>query len=134
MTSRGCRPSAASVSSNAGVTRGTNGSRLELTVQQNHGLISTSEWTGVPLSLLLDEVGARKKAQRMQTEGADGAAVDRGIPLTAFIRANTLIAHAQNGEPLRPANGFPLRLVLPGLEGNTNTKWLRRLKLGTARI
>ena len=92
--------------------------RPELTVQQTHGLISTSEWTGVPL--LLDEVGARKEARWMLAEGADGAAVDRSIPLTAFIRANALIAHAQNGEPLRPANGFPLRLVLPGL-GATRT-------------
>lgn len=101
-----------------------------LTVQETHGLISTTEWTGVPLSVLLDDVGADKKTVWMLAEGGDGAAVDRSIPLTTFIRENALIAYAQNGEPLRPAHGYPVRLLLPGFEGNMHIKWLRRLKFG----
>jgi sulfane dehydrogenase subunit SoxC len=102
----------------------------KLTVQETHGLISTSEWTGVPLAFLLDEIGAKREARWMLAEGGDGSAVDRSIPLTEFIRSNAIIAYAQNGEPLRPANGYPLRLLVPGLEGNMNIKWLRRLKFG----
>ena len=103
----------------------------EWTVQQTHGMIGTTDWTGVPLSVVLDQVGPRKGARWMLAEGADGAAVDRSVPLTEFVLANALLAYAQNGQPLRPGNGYPLRLVLPGFEGNMNIKWLRRLKLGT---
>ncbi|WP_376101000.1 sulfite dehydrogenase (plasmid) [Roseomonas sp. CCTCC AB2023176] len=102
----------------------------ELTVQNTHGLISTSEWTGVPLSFLLDLVGADRNTTWMLAEGGDGAAVARSVPLTDEIIAEGLLAYGQNGEPLRPSNGFPLRLFLPGFEGNLNIKWLRRLKFG----
>ena len=103
----------------------------ELNVQQTHGLISTSEWTGVPLAFVLEQIErGGKRATWMLAEGADGAAVSRSIPLTEKMRREGFLAYAQNGEPLRPANGYPLRLVLPGLEGNTHIKWLRRLKLG----
>ena len=101
----------------------------DLTVQDTHGLISTSEWTGVPLSFILEAVGASKAATWMLAEGADGAGVDRSIPLVEAVLRDGMLAYAQNGEPLRPTNGYPLRLLLPGFEGNMNIKWLRRLKL-----
>ena len=103
----------------------------ELTVQDTHGLISTSEWTGVPLTFILDQVGAPKDATWMLAEGADGAGVDRSIPLNEAVLRDGMLAYGQNGEPLRPTNGYPLRLLLPGFEGNMNIKWLRRLKFGT---
>jgi sulfane dehydrogenase subunit SoxC len=102
----------------------------DLSAQDTHGLISTSEWTGVPLRVLLDFVGAGRDATWMLAEGADGAAVDRSIPLTEAVLRDGMLAYAQNGEPLRPTNGYPVRLLLPGFEGNMNIKWLRRLKLG----
>ena len=103
----------------------------ELTAQDTHGLISTSEWTGVPLPFILDQVGAPKNATWMLAEGADGAGVDRSVPLNEAVLRDGMLAYAQNGEPLRPTNGYPLRLLLPGFEGNMNIKWLRRLKFGT---
>jgi sulfane dehydrogenase subunit SoxC len=92
------------------------------------GLTSQSEWTGVPLALLLNEVRVRQGASWFLAEGQDAAVMSRSIPLEkAFDDA--LIAYAQNGEPLRPAQGFPVRLLLPGWEGNSNVKWLRRIEL-----
>lgn len=102
----------------------------DVTVQNTHGLISTNEWTGVPLSYLIDLVGVDPRSTWMLAEGGDGSAVARSIPLTDEIIAEGILAYAQNGEPLRPAHGFPLRLFLPGFEGNLNIKWLRRLKFG----
>ena len=102
----------------------------DLTVQNTHGLISTSEWTGVPLRFVMEVVGADPSSTWMLAEGGDGSAVARSIPLTDEIIADGMLAHGQNGEPLRPAHGFPLRLFLPGLEGNLSIKWLRRLKFG----
>ncbi len=97
--------------------------------QELCGLTSQSEWTGVPLALLLREVGVRPGASWFLAEGQDAAVLARSIPLQkAFDDA--LIAYAQNGEPLRPAQGFPARLFLPGWEGNANVKWLRRIELG----
>jgi sulfane dehydrogenase subunit SoxC len=104
----------------------------DLTVQQLHGLTSTSEWTGVTLSMLLDAAGMRREATWMLAEGSDAAALDRSIPLTDDVLNNGMICYGQNGEALRPEQGYPLRLLLPGFEGNVNVKWLRRLKLGTA--
>ena len=101
-----------------------------LTVQNTHGLVSTSEWTGVPLRFLIDLVGKDRGSTWMLAEGGDGAGLDRSIPLTDEIMDEAIVAYGQNGEPLRPANGFPIRLVMPGFEGNLNTKWLRRLKFG----
>jgi len=101
-----------------------------LTVQNTHGLVSTNEWTGVPLRFLIDLVGKDRESTWMLAEGGDGAAVDRSIPLTEEIVDEAFVAYGQNGEPLRPAHGFPLRLIMPGFEGNLNIKWLRRLKFG----
>lgn len=100
------------------------------TAQETHGLTSTSEWTGVALTTLLREVGAKPEAAWMLAEGSDAAAMTRSIPL-ASVFDEVLLCYAQNGEPLRPEQGYPLRLLLPGWEGNANIKWLRRLELGT---
>ncbi len=98
-------------------------------IQFTHGLLSQSEWTGVPLKALFDEVGVKDGAAWFLAEGADAAAYARSIPVEkAFDDA--MIAYAQNGEALRPEQGYPLRLVLPGWEGSANVKWLRRIKLG----
>jgi sulfane dehydrogenase subunit SoxC len=101
-----------------------------LTVQNTHGLVSTNEWTGVPLRFLIDLVGKGSPSTWMLAEGDDAAAVDRSIPLTDEIMNEAFVAYGQNGEPLRPAHGFPIRLIMPGFEGNLNIKWLRRLKFG----
>ena len=96
------------------------------TVQGTHGLTSTSEWTGVLLSTLLKEVGIQDTAAWILAEGADAAVMTRSVPLDKAMD-DAIIAYAQNGEALRPEQGYPLRLVLPGYEGNTHIKWLRRL-------
>ncbi|GAB3628164.1 hypothetical protein GCM10027419_30150 [Pandoraea terrae] len=101
------------------------------TVQQTHGLLSCSEWTGVRLSTVLDDVGVDPKATWALAEGADAAAMDRSIPVRKLFD-DAILAFAQNGEMLRPSQGYPLRLLVPGYEGNMNIKWLRRLKFGTA--
>ena len=101
-----------------------------VTVQNTHGLVSTNEWTGVPLRFLIDLVGKDRRSTWMLAEGADAAGVARSVPLTEEIMDEAIIAYGQNGEPLRPAHGFPIRLITPGLEGNMHIKWLRRLKFG----
>jgi sulfane dehydrogenase subunit SoxC len=101
------------------------------TVQDTHGLMSTSEWTGVPLGTVLSEAGIKPDAAWVLAEGSDAAAMTRSLPL-AEVMKEALLCYAQNGEALRPEQGYPLRLVIPGWEGNTCIKWLRRLKLGTA--
>jgi len=93
-----------------------------------HGLMSCSEWTGVPLAILMEEAGVDRNAGWVLAEGGDAAAMSRSVPL-AKIMDDALIALYQNGERLRPENGYPLRLFLPGYEGNMNVKWLRRLKV-----
>ncbi len=100
------------------------------TVQDTHGLLSCSEWTGVRLADLLDQAGVQPEARWMLAEGADSAAMTRSIPIGKAMD-DAILAYAQNGERLRPEQGYPLRLLLPGFEGNTSIKWLRRLKLGT---
>jgi sulfane dehydrogenase subunit SoxC len=97
-------------------------------VQQTHGLTSCSEWTGVPLRVLLDEVGIRTGAAWVLAEGSDGALMTRSLPL-AKCGDDVIVAYGQNGEMLRPEQGYPLRLLVPGWEGNTHIKWLRRLKV-----
>jgi sulfane dehydrogenase subunit SoxC len=97
-------------------------------VQAIHGLVSCSEWTGVMLSTLLDEVGIDPKAKWLIAEGADSLALSRSVPIAKALD-DGMIALYQNGERLAPGNGYPMRLVLPGWEGNMNVKWLRRLKL-----
>jgi sulfane dehydrogenase subunit SoxC len=96
------------------------------TVQWTHGLTSCAEWTGVPLSLLLRQVGVQAGASWIVAEGADATGNERSLPLAKAMQ-DILVAYGQNGEALRPENGYPLRLIVPGWEGNVNTKWLRRL-------
>jgi sulfane dehydrogenase subunit SoxC len=98
-------------------------------VQYTHGMLSCCEYTGVKLSVLMAEVGVTPEARWMLAEGADAALMDRSIPI-AKAREDAIVAWAQNGERLRPENGYPLRLLLPGWQGNMNIKWLRRLKFG----
>jgi sulfane dehydrogenase subunit SoxC len=93
-----------------------------------HGLVSCAEWTGVPLGTLLDEVGVQRDGKWLLAEGADAAAMSRSIPIEKALD-DAMIAIYQNGGRLRPENGYPMRLVVPGWEGNTNVKWLRRLKV-----
>ena len=98
-------------------------------VQETHGLMSTSEWTGGPLSTVLAEAGIKPDAAWVLAEGSDAAAMTRSLPLAEVLK-EALLCYGQNGEALRPEQGYPLRLVIPGWEGNTCIKWLRRLKLG----
>ncbi len=104
-----------------------------LTAGQTHGLVSCSEWTGVPLRLLLEEAGADRSAQWLLAEGADSAAMSRSVPM-AKAMDDAILALFQNGERLRPENGYPVRLFLPGWEGNMSVKWLRRLKVVSAPV
>jgi sulfane dehydrogenase subunit SoxC len=104
------------------------GPRDAPTVQLSHGLVSCSEWTGVRLSLLLSEAGVEPGAKWILAEGADAAKMQRSIPLEKAMQ-DILVAYGQNGEAIRPEQGYPLRLVIPGWEGNANVKWLRRLKV-----
>lgn len=98
-------------------------------VQFTHGMLACCEWTGVMLSTLLEEVGVRKGASWVLAEGADGAHMSRSIPMDKALD-DAMIVYAQNGEMLRPEQGYPVRLINPGWEGNTCVKWLRRLELG----
>ncbi|MEA2515836.1 MAG: sulfane dehydrogenase subunit SoxC, partial [Thermomicrobiales bacterium] len=98
-------------------------------VQGSHGLTSCAEWTGVPVATVLREVGIKPGGGWMLAEGADAVGHDRSIPI-AKAMADGLLAYAANGEALRPSQGYPVRLLLPGFEGNTNVKWLRRLEVG----
>ena len=92
-----------------------------------HGNMACSEWTGVPLRVLLEEAGILPQAKWLLAEGADSSHMSRSIPIEKALD-DALIALYQNGERLRPEQGYPVRLLLPGFEGNMNVKWLRRLK------
>jgi sulfane dehydrogenase subunit SoxC len=96
------------------------------TPEKSHGLLSCSEWTGVPLSVLLEQVGLRPTARWILAEGADACHMARSLPLEKTLD-DIIVAYGQNGQALRPEQGYPLRLVVPGWEGNVNVKWLRRL-------
>jgi len=100
----------------------------EPTVQRTHGLTSCSEWTGVPLSTLLNEARVQPAAKWILAEGGDACRLGRSVPL-AKAMDDVLVAYGQNGESIRPEQGYPLRLIVPGWEGNVNVKWLRRIKL-----
>src|SRR5215469_13782570 len=97
-------------------------------VQAIHGLLSCSEWTGVKLSVLLEEAGIDPAAKWVLAEGADAAGMSRSFPIEKALD-DAMVCLYQNGERVRPANGYPMRLLLPGFEGNMNVKWLRRIKL-----
>ncbi|HET7763789.1 MAG TPA: sulfite dehydrogenase [Burkholderiales bacterium] len=92
-----------------------------------HGNMSCSEWTGIPLRVLLEEAGLQPQATWLLAEGADSAHMSRSIPVEKALD-DAMIALYQNGERLRPEQGYPVRLLLPGWEGNMNVKWLRRIK------
>ncbi len=98
-------------------------------VQFTHGMIHNVMYTGVPLRLILQEAGIKASAKWLLAEGGDAAAMTRSIPLEKALD-DCMVAFAQNGEALRPENGYPLRLLVPGWEGNMWIKWLRRLELG----
>ncbi len=97
-------------------------------VQAIHGLVSCAEWTGVMLSTLLEETGIDPRAKWFIAEGADASALHRSVPVAKALD-DAMIALYQNGERLMPGNGYPMRLFLPGWEGNMNVKWLRRIEL-----
>lgn len=97
------------------------------------GLVSCAEWTGVPLKTLLQEAGVDPKANWVIAEGADSAAMNRSIPMEKCVE-DALVVYSQNGERLRPAQGYPIRLLCPGFEGNMSIKWLRRLHVTDAPI
>ena len=96
--------------------------------QQLDGLLSTSEWTGVMLSTILREVGVRPGASWILAEGADAAVMSRSVPLDKAMD-DAMLAYGQNGEAIRPEQGYPMRLLLPGWEGNAQVKWLRRIEV-----
>lgn len=96
--------------------------------QMSHGLLSCSEWTGVSLKTLLDQVGPRPKASWLIAEGSDASRLSRSLPLAKALD-DVIVAYGQNGEALRPEQGYPLRLIVPGWEGNVNIKWLGRIDL-----
>jgi sulfane dehydrogenase subunit SoxC len=108
--------------------RGYAGLRPELTPQEIDGLTSTSEWTGVPLATLFDEVGLKPGATWFLAEASDAAVYARSIPVEKAWD-DALIAYGQNGEALRPEQGYPARLLVPGWEGSANVKWLRRIEV-----
>lgn len=101
-------------------------------VQYTHGMLSCCEFTGVPLSLLLEDCGIEKRnAKFILAEGADGASLTRTIPIERALD-DVIVAWGMNGEMLRPENGYPLRLVVPGAQGVSWVKWLRRIEVGDA--
>lgn len=101
------------------------------TVQYTHGMLSCSEFTGVPLITLLELAGADLKGSRfVLAEGADGSSMTRTIPMSLVTSGEVLVAYGQNGEMLRPQNGYPLRLVVPGVQGVSWVKYLRRVEVG----
>jgi sulfane dehydrogenase subunit SoxC len=99
------------------------------TVQQSHGLLSCAQWTGVPVSTLLEEAGVASGAKWILFEGADGSSHARSMPIDK-VMSDCLLVWGQNGERLRAEQGYPLRLFVPGWEGNVSVKWLRRIKVG----
>jgi len=101
---------------------------LQETVQALHGLASCAEWTGVKLSTLLEETGIDPRAKWFIAEGADSPRLSRSVPMKKALD-DAMIVLYQNGERLMPGNGYPMRLLLPGYEGNMNVKFLRRIKL-----
>src|SRR5437762_6999810 len=107
---------------------GNRSSRRATNVQQTHGMTSCAEWTGVLLSTLLKECGMKGSATWFVAEGAEEVKGASSMPI-AKAMDDCIIAYGQNGEPLRPQQGFPLRIVVPGFEGIFNTKWLRRIKV-----
>lgn len=114
-------------------------------IQFTHGMLSCSEWTGVKLTTLMEAAGVDPDATWMLAEGGDASAMTRSLPLPGAkdqygqeipdgmeMLKDAMVVYAQNGEPLRPEQGHPIRLMIPGMEANVSVKWLRRLKFGDA--
>jgi len=113
----------------SGNSGGNNGAEApQQTAGGIHGLLSCSDWTGVPLAILLEEAGVKPEGKWLLAEGADAAAMSRSVPM-AKAMDDAVLAIYQNGERIRPEQGYPVRLFLPGYEGNMNVKWLRRIKV-----
>ena len=91
-----------------------------------HGLVSNSEWSGIPLSILMDEPGVKPNGRWVVATGDDAPSLGRSIPMEK-VMDDAMLALYQNGERLRPEQGYPMRLLLPGYEGNMNIKWLTSL-------
>ncbi len=104
---------------------------MDVSLGQLAGEVSNAEWTGIPLSYLIDEARPKASAQWVIAEGADAGSHARSLPLQA-LRQHGLLALYQNGERLRPSQGYPMRLFVPGWEGNANVKWLQRLEFSDA--
>ena len=101
------------------------------TCQYTHGMLSCSEFTGVPLKLLFDLAGVDyRRGRYVLAEGADGSSMTRTVPMELVERGEVIVAYGQNGEMLRPENGYPLRLVVPGVQGVSWVKYLRRIEIG----
>ncbi len=119
-------------SGNSGALWGANGADApDGTAQSIHGLVSCAEWTGIPLSTLLDEAGVDPQAQWISAVGADAASMGRSVPMDRAMD-DVMVALYQNGEPVRPGQGYPMRLLVPGCEGNISVKWLTQIKLTRA--
>src|SRR5260370_36615609 len=101
---------------------------IQANVQALHGLVSGAEWTGVKLSTLFEEVGIDAQAEWFVAESADSVSMHRSIPVRKAMD-DAMIALYQNGERINPSQGYPMRLLVPGYEGNMNVKWLRRIKV-----
>lgn len=97
--------------------------------QFTHGMVHNVMYTGVPLKVLLDEAGLRPNAKWLMLEGGDASGMNRSLPIEKAL-SDVLLAFAMNGEALRPEQGYPLRAVIPGWEGNLWVKWLRRIEVG----
>ena len=98
-------------------------------VQYTHGMIHNVIYTGVPLKMILAEAGLKENAAWLLPEGGDAAGMTRSVPLFKALD-DCLIATHMNGERLRPEQGYPARLVVPGWEGNMWVKWIRRIEVG----
>jgi len=97
--------------------------------QYTHGMVHCVQYTGVPLKVLLEQAGLKPNAKWIMAEGGDAAAMNRSIPMSKALE-DCIVAYRMNGEMLRPEQGYPVRLVVPGWEGNVWVKWLRRIKVG----
>ena len=94
-----------------------------------HGAAGTAEWTGIPVSVLLERAGVRGGAVHLVAEGGDAGRVTRGLPLAVALDPDTMVVWAMNGEPLGPDHGAPVRLFVPGWVGVASVKWLERLEV-----
>ena len=104
------------------------GGREKLSPQEIAGLTSQAEWTGVMLSTIFREVGVKSNATWFLAEGGDAAVMTRSVPVAKGWE-DAMIVYAQNGEAIRPEQGYPMRLFLPGWEGNASVKWIRRIEV-----